>query len=416
MPKTMNFYLSRVIGNRVYSDKNVVVGKLSDFVVDMGTVRPRIIAAKVKMGNRTKLLDFENFTISKNNGQYIITCTGVEEIDVSSYNTLLLSKNVLDKQIVDMDGRKLVRVNDLRLASLSNGTYAVAVDVGLDGIFRRLGIAKPVKKILKPLRLSVPNHLILWDEVATVDYSHAGIKLAKDYSKLSTLHPSDLADIIEDLNRDTQIAIFSSLDEEKAADVLEEMETDAQVNLLENIPVGKAADVLEKMPADEAADILDELDEEKAEELLNEMESEASQEIRDLMEYPENSVGSAMTTDYISFNENMTVESVITELRRLKPEAHSVYYLYIVDNNDRLTAVVSLRDLIVSDPDVPLHKIMDRDVLYVNDNDRIDSLADLISKYNLLAIPAVDDDMKMMGIVIIDDVIYSLLKSRKRRI
>jgi magnesium transporter len=416
MSSVFTFYLSRILGNKVYSSTNGSMGKLQDLIVDMGFIRPKVIAVKIKLDGSSKILDFSGFTVSKEKGQYKIICNTVSEIEVLPENTLFLLKHILDKQIVDIDGRKLVRVNDLRLASLEAGVLVVAVDVGIEGLLRRLGIAKQVKKILKPFSKSVPSKLILWDEVETIDFTNKGIKLSKAFSKLSTLHPSDLADIIEDMDSKTQAEIFASLDEEKAADVLEELETDAKIKVLESLSVEKAADVLEKMPADEVADLLDEIDEDKAEELLDEMENEASEEVRELMEYPDNSVGSLMATDYISFSDKMTVNDTILELRRLKPESDTIYYLYVVDSRERLIGTVSLRDIIVSCPDTTLSSIMNKNVIHVCDNDKIDSLAEIISKYSLLAIPVVDEEMKMMGVVVIDDVVYDLMKRKKRKI
>jgi Mg2+ transporter MgtE len=262
----------------------------------------------------------------------------------------------------------------------------------------------------------MPGKLILWDEVAAVESSNEGIKLSKEHSKLLTLHPSDLADIIEDLNRNAQIAVFSSLDEEQAADVLEELETEAQINIIESISTEKAANVLELMPADEAADLLDEMQDEKAEALLNEMESIASDEIRELMEYPDNEVGSIMTTDYISFNENLTVGQTLEELRKLKPETESIYYLYVLDNEDKLVATVSLRDIVISEPAVMLKDIMNTKVIFIYDHDKISSMTEIITKYSLLAVPVVDEHSVMLGMVIIDDVVETLLKSRRRRL
>ena len=414
MAMVSTFYLSRIIGNRVF-ENNKAIGKLQDLIVDVNFIRPKVIAAKVKIGNKIRIIDFSNFSILKEKGQYVLECNNVNGITVVGENTLFLVKHVLDKQIVDMDGRKLVRVNDIRLAILSNGIYSVAVDVGIEGLLRRLGVAKPIKKILKPIGKSIPSQLILWDEVEAIDFFHAGIKLSKAYSKLSTLHPSDLADIIEDLDSKTQFAIFSSLDDEKAADVLEELETDAQISVLESLSIEKAADVLERMPADAVADILDEMEDDKAEELLSEMEVEASEEVRELMEYPENTVGSLMTTDFTSFNENMTANDIITELRRLKPESDMIYYLYVLNDSGKLVATLSLRDLIVANPETQIKDIMNENIIYVLDYDKIDSLAEIISKYSLLAIPVVDDSMEMVGMVVIDDVVFELLKRKRRR-
>lgn len=410
------FYFSRVLGSRVICADRGNIGKIRDLIVDMNSVRPMVVAALVKDGRSIRTLNFSSLMIEKENGQYIVTCSQLVEMGELTEHMQLLAKNVMDKQLVDIDGRKVVRVNDIRLAILSNGAYVVAVDVGLEGLLRRLGVAKPLKKLLKPLGLVIPGNLILWDEVAAVGSSHSGIKLAKEHSKLQTMHPSDLADIIEDLDRNAQVAIFSSLNEEQAADVLEELEPDAQVSIIESISTERAANVLELMPADEAADLLDEMQEDKAEELLNEMESVASDEIRELMEYPDNEVGSIMTTDYISFNENRTVEQTLEELRRLKPESESIYYLYVLDNEERLIATVSLRDIAISEPNVMLKEIMNTKVISIYDHDKINSLAEIITKYSLLAIPVVDEHSVMQGMVIIDDVVNTLLKSRRRRL
>ncbi|MDP4267716.1 MAG: CBS domain-containing protein [Bacteroidota bacterium] len=415
MNTVSTFYLSRILGIKFSLANTKINGKLIDLIVDTSFIRPKVIGAKVKVANKFQILDFAHFLIFKEKGNYVIECSNAIDIEPVKENTLYLSKNILDKQIVDIDGRKLVRVNDIRLAVLSSGIYIVAVDVGLEGLLRRLGVAKPINSTLRPFGKNIPSKLILWDEVEHIDPLHSGIKLSKTYSKLSTLHPSDLADIIEDLDHKTQVAVFESLEEEYAADVLEELETDAQINVLESLPLEKAADVLEKMPADEVADILDEMEKEKAEQLLGEMESEDSQEVRDLMEYPENTVGSLMSTDFISFNENMTVEDTINELRKLKPEQDTIYYLYVLDNDEKLIASVSIRDLIISNPETKLHEIMKHKVVKVGDYDKIDSLAEIISKYNLLAIPVVDEKMKMVGVVIIDDVVFTLLKTRKKK-
>ncbi len=416
MNSLLTFYLSRVLNQRVYHENRKVVGRLKDLIVDMSKIRPRVVAAVIGLGgNKSLTVDFSTFTISKEKNRYIIECVEFKETLSLPENILYLRKNILDRQIVDIDGKKVVRVNDLRLATLSNGTYAIAVDVGFEGLLRRLGIAKIIKYLLKPFGAAIPSKLILWEEVETIDYPGSGIKLSKTHTKLNTLHPSDLADIIEELDMKTQAAVFASLDDEKAADVLEELESDAQVNVIESMSVEKAADMLEMLPADEAADILDEIEEEKAEELLNEMPEETSEEIRELMEYPDNKVGSIMSTDYFFFNENLTVNETIDELRRLKPESDMIYYLYVVDDAEKLVAVVSLRDMVVAQPDIRLNSIMKRDVIFVHDNDDVNILAGIISKYSLLAVPVVDREEKLLGVVVINDIVYSLLKTMRKR-
>ncbi|HEY5586105.1 MAG TPA: CBS domain-containing protein [Ruminiclostridium sp.] len=415
MALVSTFYFSRIIGNKVYAQSGGTIGKLKDLIADVDFVRPKIVAVMLSTSKGVITVDFSCFTIEKIKGQYRLECSELNEYKQDEKKNFYLTKNILDMQIIDMDGRKLVRVNDLKLAILANETYLIAADVGVEGLLRRLGVAKPLKEMLKPIGIALPSHLILWDDVETIGFGHAGIRLSKDYSNLEKLHPSDLADIIEDMDRDTQIAVLSSMDEEKAADVLEELEPGIQKSVLENLPLDKAADLLEKMPADEAADILDELREDKVEELLKEMEEEASDDIRELMGYSEKSVGSIMTTDYISFNENETVEHTIKELRRLKPESDTIYYLYIVNSFGKLVATVSLRDIVVSEPETKLNQIMNSKILYVLDEDNIESLNEIITKYSLLAIPVVNSEEEMIGVVIINDVVHNLLKNRRKR-
>ena len=410
------FYLSRVLNKRVYSDSDEVIGRISDIIVDVESGKPQIIAYSLGNGRNQFIADSSNITISEVKGQFIFKCSEVNVLTDLKENTLFLKEHVLDRQLVDINGRKLVRVNDLRLAVMSTGTFVVAVDVGTEGLLRRIGIAKPLQRVLNIFNASLPNKLILWDEVETIDIGHAGIKLSKPYSKLETLHVSDLADIIEDMDAKMQAEVFSSLNEEKAADVLEELEMDAQLKVIDSMSVGKAADLLEKMPADEVADILEEMSEGKAEKLLCEMEREASEEVRKLMEYEDYEVGSVMTTDFISYNSNQTIEDVIDDLRLQKPEASSIYLLNVVDKDERLIASVTLRDLVVAEPHTRLDEIMDTKVIYVKDTDEIGSIAEIISKYNLLAVPVVDKRMVLLGMVIIDDIVYTLLKSRRRGI
>jgi len=314
-----------------------------------------------------------------------------------------------------MNGRKLVRVNDVRLATLPTGTFAVAVDIGIEGLLRRIGLAHHIKRLLSLFRINIPAKFILWDDVQAIDHSNLNIRLSKSYSKIHTLHPSDIADILEELGKKSSMSVFSSLDEEKAADVLEELETHAQVHIVENLPVDKAADVLEKMPADEVADILDELEDDKAEMLLKEMDSESSQEVRELLEYDDDLVGSIMTTDYLAFSTNLTIAEVLVELRAKKPEAAELYSMFVTESNEELIGTFNLRDLVVSEPYASVSSIMKSEPVSLFDDAKVSAIAEIISKYNLLAIPVVDQSNLLQGMVVIDDVVEDLINKRRTK-
>lgn len=421
MTSLVPFFLSRIIGVKVYNPQGSFVGRVKDLLIEaepapgqVSVRRPGVQGITLKTNGNISDYSFEHFDVSKTKGKLKIVCQKLEKIsEEKREQSISLGELVLDKQIVDIEGRKVVRVNDVRLARINNGTFAIAVDVGAEGLLRRIGISKPVKSLFSLFHIPVPSKFILWDDMEAIDYSNLSIKLSSTYSKLNTLHPSDLADIIEDLDYRSRQSVFAALDEERAADVLEEMEPRAQVKLIEGIPVEKAADVFEKMPADEVADILDELEDERAERLLEEMEAESSQEVRELLEYEDDEIGSIMTTDYLTFREDQTLESVYEQLRELKPEADSLYNYFIVNEKEELVGTISFRDIIVSEPSVRVHEVMNDDPIYLYDTEKMDDIAELVSKYNLLGIPVVNEEKQLEGMVVIHDIIEDLINKRR---
>jgi magnesium transporter len=420
MTSLTTFYLSGIIGKEAFGADGDAIGIIKDLLVNAmpsGQNDPNqqlVTGVRLRIRKETRFYSFNSFRVVKAREMLNVTCTDLIELRNDEVNNgLLLIENILDKQIVDMNGRKLVRVNDVRLATLPAGTFAV--DIGIEGLLRRIGIALPIKRFLSIFKINIPAKFILWDDVQAIDHSNLNIRLSKSYAKLHTLHPSDIADILEDLGKKSSMSVFSSLDEEKAADVLEELETHAQIHIVENLPVNKAADVLEKMPADEVADILDELEDEKAESLLKEMDTESSQEVRELLEYSDNSVGSLMTTDILSFKPGITVEEVIDELRIKKPEAAELYNLFVTEINDELIGTFNLRDLVVAQPKTLVSQIMKSEPVFLYDNQKVDDIAELISKYNLLAVPVVDPNNQLQGMVVVDDVVEDLINKRRTK-
>jgi len=424
MTSQITFYLSQVTGCKIYDLDGKRLGKVLDIIVNTAqhghpheeAFRPVIVGIKTKIKGEIQYLNFEFIKIENNKNSFSFICNQAVQLPESTIeNCLPLVKNILDRQIVDINGRKLVRVNDIRLVSIDPAIYAIAVDISTEGLLRRLGVANPVNKLLKLFKLNLPSQFILWDNVEAFDTSNFNIKLSQSSSKLQLLHPSDLADIIEEMGSLSRRKFFESLDEEKAADVLEEMEPYAQAQIIESLSISKAADVLEKMPADEVADLMDELGDEKVELLLNEMEKESSEEVRELLEYEDKEVGSLMTTDYLSFRETMTVDETLNELRLQKPEADMIYSLFITDNDEKLIATVSLRELVISLPTMTLAEIMNKQFISVQDEDKIDRLASIILKYDLLAIPVTDDQNTLMGMIVIDDIIEDLMDKGKTK-
>jgi magnesium transporter len=422
MTALTTFYLSHMLGAKIISKDNVLIGRVSDLLIasdqllTIESTRPNVVAIKTGSKSHPVYYDFSCFEITRKKDAFIFRCTKNQISDDQELAKFLpIKEHILDKQIVDLNGRKLVRVNDIRLVALPSGTYVVAVDIGVEGLLRRLGIAEASKVIASLLRIPIPSKFILWDDVDTLVESNLNIKLGKPLSKLKTLHPSDLADIIEELGRNERSDVFNSLDEEQAADVLEEMEPKLQVDLIESLPLAKAADVLEKMPADEAADIIDLLHTDKAESLLNEMDIEVSSEVRELLEYSDKRIGSIMNTDFVSFHDDDTVGQALAFIRETKPEEPLLYNLFIVTHSGKFIASVSLRNLVVAEHDTLLRDIMRKNPISVLDIDRLDSLAEIVSKYNILAVPVVNKNQVLEGMVVIDDIIDDLLGARKTR-
>jgi magnesium transporter len=413
------FYLSRIVGIRVYDSRGKFLGRVKDLLVESDSANftsghPAVTGIKIKRNKQIACYSFQQFQVDKHNGKIKLIALQLTKLPEENLtNDLSLVESVLDKQIIDLNGRKLVRVNDVRLVMLANGTFAVAVDIGIEGLLRRIGIAKPIKFGLSIVGSNIPSKFILWEDLEAIDFSNLNIKLSKTYKKLQTLHPSDLADIIEDLGRKASAEVFSALDEEQAADVLEELEVETQVHIIKSLPIEKAADVLDKMPADEVADIFDALGDEKVELLLNEMEKDTSQEVRELLDYPARAVGSIMSTEVLSFNKDTTIEDVFGVLRSQKPEAESLYNLFVTNEKEILIATFSLRDLVVSEPETKINQIMKPTPVRLYDDQKIDEIAEFISKYNMLAIPVVDRNEVLQGMVVIDDVIDDLMDKRR---
>ncbi|MFT8391152.1 MAG: CBS domain-containing protein [Sporolactobacillus sp.] len=405
---TSKFYFSRILGRPVYqSEEKNSLGRIADLYVDTTLKRPKVVAIKLRGG---ATLDSSDVTVAKDGSKYNFFCKKLRGKEIQNNTSYLsLAESMLDKQIIDLDGRKVVRVNDLRLAVTSTGVFLVAVDVGLEGLLRGLDMSIPLKRFVRLFHRNLPGKLILWDDVQTVESGQNGLKLAAQVKKISILHPSDVADIIEDLDKDSQMSMFTALDEEKAADVLEEMEPDAQVKGLDSLSITKAADVLEKMPADEVADIFAVLDEDVVSNLLDEMNKEASDEVQELMEYPDDTVGSLMATDFVCVAQSMTVADCFRQLRQEQPELDTVFFLYVVDDMNRLIGTVSLRDLSVANPDEYIHDIMEEDYHWIYDDDSLSEMIDIISKYNLPAVAVIDHHHEMLGTVIASDVLYYLL-------
>ena len=351
-------YLSQAIGRPVLDANGDPLGKVDDLIVAVGDRYPPVTGLVVATDRRRIFLPWSHVARFDASGARLSSAT----IDITRFaqrpNEILLRADLLDKQIVDIDGRRVVRVNDLRLDDVDGRLHLVAVDVGAAGLLRRLGIEGAYRILARNLRLPTPERYIDWEDVDPVETSIASIRLRVPHAGLTELHPADLATIIDQLAPRDRAGVLAALDDEAVADAIEEMEPETQVEVLEGLAPERAADILEEMSPDDAADLVADLADATREELLALMEKDEADELGGLLAYPEDTAGGMMTTEFVAVPADLTAGATIDRLRELEPDAETIYYVYVVDGDGRLVGVLSLRDLIVAQPSTPIGEVM----------------------------------------------------------
>jgi len=334
----------------------------------------------------------------------------------SSEGMLLLERDLLDQQIIDVSGRKVVRVNDVDLLrEQTNGTIKLKVgrvDIGLRGAIRRLLKGMAPSRAVEALAMRMPEKSIPWEAVDLIETDPARrVRLRLAYERLSRLHPADIADILEDLAPAERESVFGSLKEEVAAEALEEIDPKMQIELMRSIDSDKAADIVEEMDPDAAADLLGDLPQETSEEILEEMEPEERQEVSELLAFHENTAAGRMTTDYISLSAEHTVGDAIDRLRSFEGPVETVSTIYLTDSQEKLVGSVALVSLVLAPSGTRLGTLTPEHVIYVEASASEKDVAEMFDKYNLLTLPVVDEEQRLTGIITADDVI-SLLRDR----
>jgi magnesium transporter len=400
-------FLSQIIGRPVRDPADEPLGTVADLLVAIGDQYPPVTGLVVRTGHRQIFLPWRSVERLDAAGARL----RVRTIDIGKFqqrpDEILLKGDLLDKQIVDIEGRKVIRVNDVSLDEVDGALRIVAVDVGAAGLLRRLG--GPWVTIARSMKLPIPERYINWEDVDPLESTIAGVRLRVPHAKLAHLHPSDLADILEDLAPRDRAGVLAALDDEAVADAMEEMEPDTQVDVLEDLAPERAADILEEMSPDDAADLVADLDQDTRDEILSHMEADEVEEVQELLGYPEDSAGGIMTTEFIALEDGLTAAGAINRLRELEPDAETIYYVYVTDDDGRLVGVLSLRDLIVAAPDATIGSVMIREPVAVGVLAGQEEVAEVVAHYNLLAVPVVDDEERLLGIVTVDDAIDTVI-------
>jgi len=417
-------FVSEIIGKPVIDCFEEKVGNVKDILVGFPQASatnkrffPRVSGLLVDLdpGPKNKVILLGDIDLV---GRQFVSTKSVKERVIScelKADDILLGRDVLDKQIVDVQGARVVRVNDIKLAKVENEISLIAVDVGIAGIFRRVGLEGISKNIARLFRLKLEPSLIGWNYVEFLKTEKNKGKLTIPHKRVEELHPSDIAEIISDVHSRARTAIFADLPDRTAAEALHELAPKIQAYLLTTIDTRKAVSVLEKMPVDEAADVLGDIPDEKAEELLRLIKKKKAKEITSLLKHHDETAGGLMTTEFITFDQDQTVEDTINKLRETAPSAETIYYLYVVDASKHLVGILSLRNLIIAKPSTKLSEIMIKDLITIEPEANKKRVADIISKYNLLAVPVVSKENEVLGIVTVDDVVDFIIPPIAKR-
>ena len=409
----MFLFFSELLGRTVIDSKGNSIGKLIDLKVKLGELFPRVITLRVKLKVGKNPLSLEWSLVQSLNGNIVSLKPDSEnnfKPVVLKEGEILLKEEILDKQVVDTYGSKIERVNDIHLLISEGELRIVHVDFGIRGVFRRLGWIKVVDYLTNWFfAYRFPETMLSWKYIQPLasDPNKKNLKLNVTLRKLQELHPSDLADIIEEVDKEKRNTIFKSLDLQTAAETLEEVEPKLQRSLIESATDEHISDIIEEMAPDEAADLLADLPEERKDRLIQSLEKPHREQLEELLKFKEGTAGSIMTTDFISIQEDKTIGDAVEVFRKTTHPLETINYLYVIDNQNHLVGVLTLRHLLLCVQSAPLPKLMNKHLIKVNPDEDVDEVAEIFKKYKFMAIPVVDKDNLLIGIITLRDAVES---------
>lgn len=403
-------YLSSVIGRSVINSSGGQIGILRDLIMVPGEVFPEVSHIVIKTRNGINTLPWGEVSLFT----HVVISTGsIKPHRLDPYQPvegdILVKRDLLDKQIVDVDGAKVVRVNDIKLGQLDTKLCIFSVDIGFRGLLRRLGYERFGERCAKTIKRDIPHTEISWEYVQPLEAnsSKLALKIARD--QMNEMHPADLADIIENIPIQSIRMVLDTIDTETTGDTIYELEADMRNLVISQLDNEQMTDILEEMEPDEAADVLSDLPEQKAQELLEMMDQEDAEDIQELLEHEEDSAGGLMNPDYLRLTSDITVGRALEILKECADEVETIFYGYVVTEDDQLEGVVSLKGLIMNPPETLITDIMEENIKSVPIDAEPEDLLETLAKYDLIAIPVLDADEKMAGIVTVDDVLAHYL-------
>lgn len=410
-------FSSEIIKKPVLDPKGEEIGRVKDLVIIRGETLPMVSALILERKKQLFQLGWGLLSIfNKRIISSQIYSDGLQPYELTEED-LLIVRDILDRQIVDVNGAKVVRVNDIKLEGLKTFAVLTAIDVGIRGIMRRMGVERGGEDIFRIFKKTLPNSLISWNYLQPLEPKLTKISLTVPRQMLSELHPADIADIISSISQKEGVSFIDNLDIETAAEALSELESDVQTDIINRMDSERASEIIEMMPPDDAADILSDLPAEKAQEILENMETEEARDIQELLGHEEDTAGGLMTNVFIACSPEMTVQEATEKFKKEAKDVETIYYIYVLDKDEKLMGIASLREMLLAESDCLLADIMETNIKTVLPGEDEMAVAAIISKYNLLAVPVVDGEGYMHGIVTVDDIVDLLLPpaARKKR-
>lgn len=402
-------YLSQLLGNPVLDADGEKIGTVSDLGIATGEVFPRVTSLAFMGPGRTPIMIswrkyVERYDENEVNLKVIATDLRFSYLQPDE---VLLARDILNKQIVDTHGMRVVRVNDLKLSDTSSTQLRLlGAEVGARGLLRSLhpALESVALRLARAFGHPMPERIIAWNYMDLVERDLSNVKLSVSHKTLDDMHPADIADIIERLDPRLRGQVFAQLDDEQRADAMAEFDDDAMAaELMGSLNETDASRMLAEMDPDDAAELVSELDYDKAEKLLRLMGVEESASVRSLLGYKEETAGGIMTTDFLTVNDDLTVADAIEAIRQMDEDQESIHYLYLVSDNGVLTGVLGLRTLVIAKPETALDEISTKELITVHPDLDQEECAQTIAKYDLLAIPVVDEQGIILGVVTVDD-------------
>lgn len=433
----ITLHFSKAIGITIYNDQNQKLGKLYDFFIDYEEVYPSVLALQYKRSGvlfyvawddiviftykkiiiKSEAFPIRSRTFPKTLNKKIVTSLLANQFAGPVVEYPPLGQIVLDKQIVDTHGKKVVRVNDIQFIRAGKDLRVTHAEIGLRSFIRRLNFEVPVDfliKLLNPQSIYLTkDYTINWKYVHAIPNRNVqkSVRLNLTNEDLRELHPADIADILEDLDSHGREMIFSNLDPQLAAETLSEVDEDLQASFLKNEAPEKAADIIEMMDVDDAADLLNELDEAQADAIISNIDDlETKEELQELLEHDEDSAGGLMTSEIFEVKGHLKKFEVLQLIKENHADVASFYDIYIIDDDKGLIGTLSLQELLINPEDSVMRDIMNStDIKSLHADTHWKEVAEFMNKYNLITVPIISETNELLGMVSVDDVMYRLL-------